>query len=265
MRQYRHAIRRYLLEFPAGGLEPGEEPLAAAQRELREEAGLEAARWTSLGHFFSSPGFANEILHVFLAEDLRPAYADPDEDEDLHVVRYGLSGAVRASRAVGGRQEPGRAACSWRRSQGRAAEREPNARARRDHANRSTDRDPRRRVPGRADSGRDQGAHHPGPRGARAAGGGGGVALLRRGLRGGGGAHRARRGSAVRPGGADRQGQGASSGRDRSSGAAAHPLHLSAPGPGPGTHRRPGGERRHLPGLRDRGDAPTGVIRCWRP
>jgi ADP-ribose pyrophosphatase len=86
VRQYRHAVRRYLLELPAGGLEPGEEPLATAQRELREEVGLEAGTWTALGYFFSSPGFANEILHVFLAEDLRPGRADPDEDEDLLVV-----------------------------------------------------------------------------------------------------------------------------------------------------------------------------------
>jgi ADP-ribose pyrophosphatase len=87
VRQYRHAIEQYLLELPAGGLEPGEEPLATAQRELREEVGMEAATWTSLGYFFSSPGFASEILHVFLAEGLRPGYADPDEDEDLVVVR----------------------------------------------------------------------------------------------------------------------------------------------------------------------------------
>ena len=92
VRQWRHAISQFLLEFPAGGLEPGEEPLFAAKRELREEAGLEAARWTSLGHFFSSPGFANEILHIFLAEDLSPVDADPDDDEDLQVVRYTLSG-----------------------------------------------------------------------------------------------------------------------------------------------------------------------------
>jgi ADP-ribose pyrophosphatase len=92
VRQWRHAISQVLLEFPAGGLEPGEEPLSTAKRELREEAGLEAARWTSLGHFFSSPGFANEILHIFLAEDLSVVDTDPDDDEDLHVVRYALSG-----------------------------------------------------------------------------------------------------------------------------------------------------------------------------
>ena len=70
VRQYRHPIGRYLLELPAGGLEPGEEPLAAAKRELREEVGLEAREWTSLGSFFSSPGFANERLHAFLARGL---------------------------------------------------------------------------------------------------------------------------------------------------------------------------------------------------
>jgi ADP-ribose pyrophosphatase len=91
VRQYRHAIKRFLLEFPAGGLEPGEEPLSTAQRELAEEVGLQAARWTPLGSFFSSPGFANEALHVFLAQDLRPAHAEPDEDEDLTVLRYDLS------------------------------------------------------------------------------------------------------------------------------------------------------------------------------
>ncbi len=97
VRQWRHAISKLLLEFPAGGLEPGEEPLVAAKRELREEAGLEASHWTSLGHFFSSPGFANEILHVFLAQDLSVVEPDPDDDEDLQVVRYTLEWALRAS------------------------------------------------------------------------------------------------------------------------------------------------------------------------
>jgi ADP-ribose pyrophosphatase len=78
------------LELPAGGLEPGESPLESAQRELREEVGVEAASWTQLGSFFSSPGFANEILHVFLAEQLGPAHAEPDDDEDIAVVRYNL-------------------------------------------------------------------------------------------------------------------------------------------------------------------------------
>lgn len=91
VRQYRHPIARYLLELPAGGLEPGEDPLAAAKRELQEEVGLEAREWLSLGSFFSSPGFANECLHAFLARELSPVQAEPDDDEDISVVRYPLT------------------------------------------------------------------------------------------------------------------------------------------------------------------------------
>jgi ADP-ribose pyrophosphatase len=90
--QYRHAVGRYLLELPAGGLEPGEEPLAAAVRELREEVGLEAELWTPLGSFYSSPGFANERLHAFLARGLREVDGEPDDDEDLLVIRRPLDG-----------------------------------------------------------------------------------------------------------------------------------------------------------------------------
>jgi ADP-ribose pyrophosphatase len=91
VRQYRHAIRRMLLELPAGTLELGEEPLVAAKRELREEVGLVAEQWHYLGAFFSSPGFANEHLHVFLARELSQQEAEPDYDEDLTVVRMSLS------------------------------------------------------------------------------------------------------------------------------------------------------------------------------
>lgn len=90
--QYRHPIGRYLLELPAGTLEPGEEPLAAAKRELREEVGLEAQRWTPLPTFFSSPGFVNEGLHPFLAQGLTVVPPDPDDDEVISVVRYPLAG-----------------------------------------------------------------------------------------------------------------------------------------------------------------------------
>lgn len=91
VRQYRHPIREYLLELPAGALEPDEEPLAAAIRELREEVGLVARVWIPLGSFFSSPGFANERLHAFLARGLAPVPAEPDDDEDICVVRYPLT------------------------------------------------------------------------------------------------------------------------------------------------------------------------------
>lgn len=91
VRQYRHAIGRWLLELPAGSLEPGEDPLVTAQRELREEVGLQAREWRQLGSFFSSPGFASEELHAFLAQELESVPQDPDEDEELVVVRYPLA------------------------------------------------------------------------------------------------------------------------------------------------------------------------------
>ena len=91
VRQYRHAIGRLLLELPAGTLEPDEDRLEAAQRELREEVGIVAKRWRVLGSFYSSPGFVNEHMHVFLAEDLSQGECDPDYDEDLEVVRIPLS------------------------------------------------------------------------------------------------------------------------------------------------------------------------------
>lgn len=90
VRQYRHAIGRMLLELPAGTLEPGEEPLAAAKRELREEVGLVAQDWRPLGSFYSSPGFLKERLDVFVARKLTQEESDPDFDEDLTVVRTPL-------------------------------------------------------------------------------------------------------------------------------------------------------------------------------
>ena len=88
--QYRHPIRSYLLELPAGSLESGEDPLDCAKRELREEVGIEAGDWKYLGVFYSSPGFADEALHAFLARELTFVDDAPDDDEDLGVVRYPL-------------------------------------------------------------------------------------------------------------------------------------------------------------------------------
>lgn len=89
--QYRHAIAQRLLELPAGKLEPGEEPLLAAKRELAEEVGLKGRLWTLMGTVYSSPGFVNERLYVYLARGLTPVERHPDDDEDLTVVRYELS------------------------------------------------------------------------------------------------------------------------------------------------------------------------------
>jgi ADP-ribose pyrophosphatase len=69
-RQYRHPLRRTFIEMPAGKREAGEDPLACAQRELREETGYRAARWTRLGAFNNAIGYADEEIVVFLAQDL---------------------------------------------------------------------------------------------------------------------------------------------------------------------------------------------------
>ncbi|NLE74794.1 MAG: NUDIX hydrolase [Actinobacteria bacterium] len=83
--QYRHALGRELLELPAGLLERGEDPMLAAMRELREEAGVEAGTWDSLGVFYSSPGFVHELLHAFLARDLSATPRELDADEDIEL------------------------------------------------------------------------------------------------------------------------------------------------------------------------------------
>lgn len=81
VRQYRDAIGKQLLEVPAGKLDHGEDPEACARRELREELGLVAGRMTVLTSFYSSPGFCDEILHVYLAEDLIQEEEDYDHEE----------------------------------------------------------------------------------------------------------------------------------------------------------------------------------------
>jgi len=88
-RQYRHAANQYLWELPAGKLEPGEEPLAGAQRELAEETGYRAKKWRPLVEYYASPGFLGESMKVFLAKGLKPGdtHLEADEEIELRLVK----------------------------------------------------------------------------------------------------------------------------------------------------------------------------------
>jgi ADP-ribose pyrophosphatase len=94
-RQFRHAARQYLYEVPAGKMETGEDHLEGAKRELLEETGYRAKKWTKLVKYFASPGFLGEWMQVFLAEDLTPGEAQPEEDESFELQFVPLSELLR--------------------------------------------------------------------------------------------------------------------------------------------------------------------------
>jgi len=86
VRQHRYLVNRASLEFPAGGLKRGLDPLENARAELREEAGYVAARWTKIGAFAPCNGLSNEMCHVYIAEDLSVVGAAPEPSEEIEVV-----------------------------------------------------------------------------------------------------------------------------------------------------------------------------------
>jgi ADP-ribose pyrophosphatase len=94
-RQYRHAAGQFLIELPAGTRNPGEAPLAAAKREMIEETGYRAKRWTMLQKYFASPGFLGEWMQIYLARDIRQGEAHLEMDENLEVFRMPLSQAMK--------------------------------------------------------------------------------------------------------------------------------------------------------------------------
>jgi ADP-ribose pyrophosphatase len=94
-RQYRHAANQYLWELPAGKLEPGEDALAGAQRELAEETGYSAKKWKPLVEYYASPGFLGESMKVFVAEGLMAGDAHPEADEQIEFRLVKLSEVLK--------------------------------------------------------------------------------------------------------------------------------------------------------------------------
>ncbi len=91
IRQYRHAAGKFLLELPAGRIEPGEKLIPAAKRELIEETGYRAKRWSKHVTYYASPGFVSESMTILLAEELTLGEATPEDDERIELRMTPLS------------------------------------------------------------------------------------------------------------------------------------------------------------------------------
>jgi ADP-ribose pyrophosphatase len=94
VRQYRHGVQDFLWEIPAGKLDAGEPPEVCAVRELQEETGVKAKRWTSLGLYIPAPGIFTEVIHLYLARDLDIGSSSPDADEELELKWLPLEEAI---------------------------------------------------------------------------------------------------------------------------------------------------------------------------
>lgn len=112
-RQYRYAAGDYLLELPAGRIDSGEKALAAGKRELLEETGYTARKWTKALFFYPSPGFLEETMTVFLAKGLKPGIAQPEDDERIEHRLYPIPEALRLIRTGGIRDGKTIASVLW--------------------------------------------------------------------------------------------------------------------------------------------------------
>ena len=117
LRQYRFAVAGRLLEFPAGTLEEGEEPLGSMRRELEEETGCSASRWDDLGAMHPCPGYSDEVIHLFLARDLTLLQDRPpgDDDEDMEVLLLEPA-QLDAALASGNEALDGKTVTAWYRA-----------------------------------------------------------------------------------------------------------------------------------------------------
>jgi len=108
VRQYRHPVGEVLLEIPAGTLKPGEDPMACAARELEEETGYRAGKLAHLITIYPTPGYSSEILHIYLARDLRRGVQAPEMDENISVIEMSINqvldeirdGRIRDSKTI---------------------------------------------------------------------------------------------------------------------------------------------------------------------
>jgi ADP-ribose pyrophosphatase len=117
IRQYRYATGGFLLEIPAGKLDPGEAPETCAARELAEETGFRPAKLEPLGWIWTTPGFTDEKIWLFLATGLEPAKQDLEDDEVLSLERLPLAQAVE--KATRGEIHDGKTVCALLRAAAR--------------------------------------------------------------------------------------------------------------------------------------------------
>ncbi|GAJ10609.1 unnamed protein product, partial [marine sediment metagenome] len=91
VKQFRKAVEKELLEIPAGGIDPGEDPMTAVRREMQEETGYLPQKVERLGGFYPTPGYCTEYLHLYLATDLTPSPLYAEDTESIKLVRVPIS------------------------------------------------------------------------------------------------------------------------------------------------------------------------------
>ena len=110
LKQYRHALKKYIWEIPAGTLDSREDLISCARRELVEETGYSAGQWHRLGEITPVPGYSNERIHIFLARELQPAVQNLDADEVIEVQKVDFrkalemtgSGEIQDAKSIAG-------------------------------------------------------------------------------------------------------------------------------------------------------------------